>query len=227
MRFLRFAPVLLIVTACATAPAPQPAVQAAVQPAVAEEASFALRQGANQIATDRFRRTAQLLEGDLTAPNGARVAYMVQLRPDASVSHIEVRQFAPGAAADAAPAQQSSGTFRGDTVHLTQVQGGETQTAHRTTVPGVVPYLNPSPAFMEQIVRRARAMGGERVEVPIWIPTGGQNATATVAFTAPGAAVLSLGGVEVQLQVDPQGRVTGGSVPAQGLTIERTAAQPR
>lgn len=222
MKFLRLAPVLVMTAACATSPAPQPA------PAAPEEAIFTLRREANVIATERFRRTNDLLEAELTVPNGSRLSYTAQLRPDASVSQIEVRQFAPGAAPDAVPAQRSSAAFQGDSVMLSQTRGEATQTAQRAVVAGIVPYINPSPSLMEQIVRRARAMGGERVEVPVWLPSAsGQMATATVAFPAADSAQITMGDVQVRLRVGPQGRVLGGAIPAQGLTLERAAAEPR
>ena len=221
MKFLRLAPALLT-AACAAASAP-PSV-----PIPPEEASFSLRQGANVLASELFRRTDRLLEVDLTVLNAGRVSYTAELRPDASIARIDVRQYAPGAAPDAAPAQRSSGVFQGDTVALTQGEGAAMQTARRATAPGVIPYINPSPSLMEQIVRRAKAIGGDRVDVPIWVPGGGgQNATATVQTTAPDSVRLTVGTTEVLLQIDPRGRVLGGSVPAQGLTLERTAPVPR
>lgn len=222
MKLLRLAPLLIVTAACATASAPQPA------PAPPEEAVFTLRREANVIATERFRRTGAMLEAELTVPNGSRLAYTAQLRPDASVARIEVRQFAPGSAADAAPGQRSSAVFQGDSVALSQTQGEATQTARRAVVAGIVPYINPSPSLMEQVVRRARAMGGEQVSVPVWLPgSGGQVQTAAVALPSADSAQITLGGVEVRLRTDGQGRVLGGSIPAQGLTLERAAAAPR
>jgi hypothetical protein len=220
MRILWITPVLLAGAACAAVP-PQPAPAPAAAQAP-EEAVFTLQQGSAIQATEAFRRTADRLEVELAAQTGARVLYTAELRADASVARLEVRQFAPGAEAGAEPAQQATGTFRGDSVLLTRTQGGETETDRRATTPGVVAYINPSPSLMEQIVRRARAIGGARVEVPIWVTSGGgQNLSAAVEFTAPDAAVLTLGNTQVQLRVDGEGRVLGGSVVAQALTITR------
>jgi hypothetical protein len=85
-----------------------------------------------------------------------------------------------------------------------------------------VPFVNPSPSLMEQIVRRGRAIGGGTAEVPIFVGGGGPaNVTAIVTFSAPDSARLDLGGVEVLLRVDAAGAILGGSVPTQRLTIER------
>lgn len=227
MSLMRSMPALLLVVACATSPTPD--VAAPTAPAVPEEAVFTLRREANILVTERSRRTGDRLQAEMTLPNGARLFYEAHLRADGSVSEIEVRQFAAGASPDADPAQRSAAAFRGDSVFLSQAQGAETRTDQRALGPaartGIVPFINPSPSGMEQLVRRARAMGGERVEVPIWVPGGGgQMTTATVTFTAPDSAQVVLGDVQMLLRVDPQGRVLGGSVPAQGLTLERTAS---
>ena len=77
---------------------------------------------------------------------------------------------------------------------------------------------------MEQIVRRARVMGGEQVQVPVFVAgTGGQTEPTTVTFMPPDSATVMLGNTEVRLRVDEQGRLLGGRVPAQNLLIERQA----
>jgi len=224
MSFRLLAPALLLCAACAPAPAVQP------QPvhAAAEEVTFILRQGAAAVITERSRRVDDRLEAELTITGGPRVAFEARLLSDASVSRIAVRQFAAGTPAAGAPAMESTATFEGGTVRLTMTQGETTETLEREAVPGSVVFINPSPALMEQIVRRARAMGVERAEVPIWIAAeGGQNAVAVVEFTAADAARLTLGDTEIVIQTDARGRLLGGSVPAQALTIERrTPDQP-
>ena len=211
---------LLITAACATRPsggAPLP-----------EQGTFVLREGNTALATERFQRSAHALEAELTTEIGVRIAFAARLRPDASVSFIDVRQYAPGAPAGDPPMQHSSGTFEGDTVLLSLNRGEEaTQAARRATVPGVVPYINPSPSLMEQVVRRARALRGRRVDVPVWLPSrGGQNASATVEFTTPDSVRLDLAGTRILLRVDAHGRVLGGAIPAQGLTLERNGSTP-
>lgn len=213
--------VLLLAAACATptrGPAPAPTV---------ETGTFTLRSGPTPLASERFQRSPGALEVELTTPIGVRVSYAARLRDDASVSFIDVREYPPGAAAGEPPMQQSTGTFVGDSVLLSLNRGGETQVARRATTRGVVPYINPSPSLMEQVIRRARALRGPRVSVPVWLPTGGgQNATATVDFTTADSARLELGGVQLLLRVDAEGRVLGGAIPAQGLTLDRQQLAP-
>lgn len=219
MTLTRLAPALLL-AACTAAPG----ASTAPVPEAVDEAVFTLRQGADTAVVERFTRTPDRLDVEMAVDGGPRIVYDADLRPDASVARLAVRAYAPGAGPEAAPAQTMTALFEGDSV-LLAADAGETQ--RRGTVAGVVPYLNPSPSAMEQIVRRARAMGTGRVEVPVWMPgEGGQNETATVDLSTPGEAALTMGGVEVRLQVDEHGRVLGGTVPSQGLTLERAPATP-
>ena len=212
--------ILLATLACAAARTPGASI-------LPEAGTFVLRDAAATLATERFQRSAEALEVDLMTPIGVRVDYAARLRPDASVSFIDVRQYAPGAAAGDPPMQHSTGTFDGDSVLLSLDRGAGTQAARRPTARGVVPYINPSPSLMEQVVRRARALRGRRVDVPVWLPNGGgQNATATVEFTTPDSARLELAGTQLLLHVDARGRVLGGSIPSQGLILERRSTQP-
>ena len=222
MHTSRLLPLLFIVAACTAARA------TGVASSAAEEGSFVLRSGTVTLASERFQRSPGALAAELTTPIGVRVAYAARLRPDASVSFIDVREHAPGAPAGDPPMQHSTGTFEGDSALLSLNRGGDTQVARRATTRGVVPYIDPSPSLMEQIVRRARALGGRRADVPVWLPSGGgQNATATVEFTATDSVRLRMGGTEVLLHVDADGRVLGGSIPSQGLTLERQAEASR
>jgi hypothetical protein len=84
--------------------------------------------------------------------------------------------------------------------------------------------LNPSIGLVEQVVRRARVLGGQSADVSLLpLNRGSSVATAQVSFTAD-SAVISADGTEVRLQVDAAGRILGGSIPEQGLTITRAAA---
>jgi hypothetical protein len=96
------------------------------------------------------------------------------------------------------------------------------------TEQGAIPYIKPSTALMEQIVRRARALGGAEVRIPVFVVSGaGATVFARAEFTSPHAAWLTLGGTEVLLRLDEAGRITAGSIPAQNLTIERVALADR
>jgi hypothetical protein len=217
MKLLRLLPVFALAAACTPAAVEQPRPAPAV-----EEAVFTVRQGGTEILTERTRRTADRLDGGFALPNGARVEYQAHLRPDASVARLDLRQWEPGSAAGAQPALTSTGTFEGGTAQMSQTRGGQTETAQRDAPERLVVFINPSPALLEQVILRARAMGGERVEVPVWVPSGGgQSVSATVAFDGPEAATVTMGDTQLMARMDARGRLLSASVPAQGVTFER------
>ena len=183
--------------------------------------TFVLLRGADTVAVERFNRTEARLQAELRIPQQVRVAYTADLNPDASVSRFEVRAW-PATSTDTTPAQISTATFVADSVILEGTRGGQTTGDRRQIMAtGVVAYVNPSPSLLEQVVRRARRMGGELAQVPVFASAGGgQTVTASVHFAGDSAHV-SLAGVALTLRVDPQGAVLGGTVPSQNLLIQR------
>ena len=189
-------------------------------PAADGRATFEVRQGETVVFTERFTRTPTRLETEITAVNGNRAAVVAELAPDASVRRLEVRQ--PGAGG--ALATVATAEFAADSVTIRLTQGDSVRTVRQAAARGAVTYVNPSMALLEQAVRRARAIGGSPVQVPLWIPGGGggQERSATVTFEGQRARV-SLGPVELILDLDADNNVQGATVPSQGLTVTRVA----
>lgn len=218
---------LLFAAGCAAPAARIPAASEAAGVPAMQSGQFVLLQNAAPLATERFTRSADRLEAELVIPAQMRLTYTADLAADATVRRIEIQASAPDAPAEGAAAQRSSATFQGDSVFLEQTQGGAVETARRQVPPGTIPYINPSPSLMEQIVRRARQIGGERVEVPVFLGgEGAQTASVVVTFMGADSARVALGDVQVYLHVDASGTLLGGRVPAQNVTIERGAVQP-
>ena len=224
---------LVLVAACAAPAAeapsalPSPAAPVAAAAAAADQAQFTVSQEGAVVATERFTRSANRLESELVFPGQARLAYTATLAPDATIPRLELQAFAADAPAGAPAMQRAVATFRGDSVITESMQGDSTQTTRRAAPAGAIPYINPSPVLMEQIIRRARAIGGERVEVPIVVAgSGGQVATATVTFQGARGATLDVAGVEIIFALDDAGRVLSATVPSQNVSIERTAVTP-
>lgn len=188
--------------------------------AATEQGIFVLQQGGNPVLTERFTRTPAQLEAEFSAPGQGRVAYSLTLAPDATVSAMRGRAYT---AEDTVAAQSFTAEFQGDSVFSRTLEGDSTRTAAVATRPGAIPYINPSPSLMEQILRRARVLGGDSVQVPALVIGGGARTTlpATVVFTPPDSARISLGPAEVRVRTDAEGHLLGGVVPAQGVTIER------
>ena len=185
-----------------------------------ETGTFTLTQNGTVIATERFTRSATLLETRLEVVNQATLQTRGTLRPDGTVSRLAVRVFGPGGVTGE-PVQTSAVNFAGELATFEQPIG-EPAGEPKEVDEGVVPYVNPSPAFMEQILRRARLVGGDTVAIPVWTPGpgGGQVIGAVIAFDGDGGT-LSMGGVAVEITTDGVGRLLSARVPAQSLVVER------
>ena len=227
------APLLLsiLVAACAS-PGTPAATSAAPAPAApaAERAGFVLVRENDTVAVERFSYASDRMDGELRlrAPQGeARMLYDVRLSPGVQATSMNLSVFPPGDTA-ATPAQRATVTFGADSARLAITRRGvdSTQRMATTNAAGAVPYINPSPAFMELIVRRALAIGGANPTVTVYAL--GAPEPISVPVTTIDSANVRLGfpGVEILLTHDRTGRVTGGAVPAQLLTIVRTSGAP-
>ncbi|HUF05908.1 MAG TPA: hypothetical protein VMP86_00815 [Candidatus Binatia bacterium] len=186
----------------------------------ADHGTFTLIQDGRAIATESFERSGDRLETELAVVDQATLVTRADLNPDATIARLEVEVFGPGGAAGE-PIQSSAVTFADGRASFEEPLGTATP-GDREVDAGAVPYLNPSPASLEQILRRARAIGGDRVTVPIWVPgpDGGNVATAAVEF-GPGTATIAFGAARVETTTDAVGRLLSARVPSQNLVIER------
>ena len=196
-------------------------ILATAAPAAAQESgTFVLTQNENEVATEEFTRTGDQLETQLSIAGQGIIATTATLGDEATVSRVELRVLPPGEP-DAEPLQSTAAEFGSDSVHVEQPIGSAAAAAAATA--GTVPYLNPSPSYMEQILRRARALGGSEVTVQIWVPSQGpgQVVPAQIAFADDGTATLNLGAATIEVETDEDGRLLSAPVPAQGIAIER------
>ena len=74
-------------------------------------------------------------------------------------------------------------------------------------------------------MRRAHSLGGT-AEVPFFNLSGtdrqsGQTVRGKVTSVGNDSVTVAIGSVEFRLRVDPDGRLVGGGIPAQNLSIER------
>ncbi len=195
-------------------------------PARAVASQFVLRMGADTVTVERCTRTPDRLEGTLLfRAAGVRFEYGLTLGAGATVSSARTSVTRANAPEGSAPEQVAEIAFIGDSAFANLVPGGM---QHFGTTPGVVPYLNPSMAMIEQAVRRARALGGDTVSVKLFALAGGRTFPCRVSRRGADSVVVDLGGVEMRLAVNAAGELTGGTIPVQHLEILRseTAAGP-
>lgn len=211
-----------------TAAPPETAAPAAAQrvavPATPASGRFLLVQGTNPLGTEEFVRTAGGFEATLT-PAGPQpgLSYQARVTPQALIDSLTVELDAPSGPQRIVLTLEASGDSA--LVRSTRFEGDSARERTMGTRAGAVFYVNPSPSMMEQIVRRARVVGGDSVTVPIFMPVGeGRTAMVAVTFPTADSAVTTVGGVSVRMHVDAEGRLLGATVPSQQLSIEREDA---
>ncbi|HZE74402.1 MAG TPA: hypothetical protein VE091_03770 [Gemmatimonadales bacterium] len=191
---------------------------------------FVIRRGADTVATEELDRTDTELHGTL-AIRGVKgsESYRAVVAPDATIALIEVtvREGADTGGVKAHVAQTTRIIFRNDSVAVDDVTGHGLDTRILPTQQGAVPYLNLSFGLLEQAIRRAAVLGKDSARVAFFNLSGsrsqggGATVVGTVTRVAADSVTLDLGSVEFRLQIDPQGRLISGGIPAQRLSIER------
>jgi hypothetical protein len=101
---------------------------------------------------------------------------------------------------------------------------GDAAPAKIPSISGAVVVVNPAVGFIEQIVLRARAIGGDPASVMVFVVGGPQPLAGTVRRLGADSVRVQYAGASMDLAVSPTGRVLGGIVPAQGVRIVRGPA---
>jgi len=183
-----------------------------------------LTRGVDTISVERLHRTPTRLEAELVDRiQKVRWSYAVTLQDGRAVRMENAIRRADGDPSGPA-LQEATLRFVGDSV-LIEIRdpGGSTRTQRLGSGPGATPFLNPSFALMELVLARLPAAAPDTLSVPVFMVAGGQTLMARVYHLAPDSVAIALG-AESRLWVAPDGRILGGAVPAQGLTITRAPA---
>jgi predicted esterase len=176
--------------------------------------------GNDTILAERVTRTAAGFSGEFVdRTRGARVTYSATVDARTKlITELSTRVFR--SAIDTV-GERASFSLGGDSVIARM---GNAAPAHVPAAPGTLPLINPSVAFIEQVMMRARAMAGEGAQIPILIVGAPQPLSAIVHFVGADSATLQYAGVTMQLAISSEGNVLGGGVPAQQLRIVRSTS---
>lgn len=188
------------------------------QPALAQ--TYYLVAGRDTIMAERITRTATGFSGEMADRlRGSRVTYTATVDQRTKlITELTTRVFRT--AVDTV-GDRASFVLGGDSV---VARMGNAAPAHIPSAPGTIPMLNPSVAFVEQVMMRARAMAGDGAQIPILIVGAPQPLSAVVRWVGTDSATLQYAGVTMQLAIASDGRLLGGGVPAQNIAIVRSAA---
>lgn len=161
----------------------------------------------NDTTLESFGRTDREVTGVLISGPGDSLRFRIRAAKDDLVTGVDITLH---------PA-----TSRDQTLHSTRVGMPK----------GTLPLLGTSVAFLEQLLRRARAVGGDSVTIPV-MQVGAQASLDVFTVIQNGADSVVLVGADgnqamgLHLAVDGQGRILGGVIPASGSRIQsRDAAQ--
>jgi hypothetical protein len=193
----------------------------------AGDAGFVLLRGTDTLAVERYSLRESVLEGQIVyAENGERLRYRVVLGEDGRIERMELQAYEDGAAQ---PVQTAVAEIRGDSLIAEVRQGGEVSEERVGLPRGTFVHLAPSIATLEHLLRRAREMEEERVEMPVFLAgrgsEGEMEAVERVSITWIGAdSVHAIVDRENQFMgaVDADGSIRHGMNPAQGVRVERT-----
>ena len=192
---------------------------------IADSGTFVVRHSGDTVATETFSRKATSIQGTLNLNNYKHTfhRYTAIVAPDASVPmiDIQVREDADSGRVKARLLQRARVIFREDSAAVDAVIGQAISTQVLGTQVGAIPYLNMSFALLEQAVRRSRAQGAASTQVPFFNMAGGQTVSGTLTPVGKDSLALAIGDVEFRLRVDPEGRVLGGTIPAQDVFVDR------
>jgi len=188
----------------------------------AQTYTFRLLVGDDTIASDVVHRTPVNLEIDLVALNaGMRTMVTMTLAGDERVTSATQRNY-PLGATDTVAVYSLVMEFAGDSVRGELTRPGRgTQTTVLPTRSGAALHLDASSATVEQVLRRARAMGGETVTVPVLDLSTARTAPAVVRWAAADSAVVTYSDLEVHATVGEDGALLEYTVPSLGARAIR------
>lgn len=196
---------------------------AAVAAQASDASSFYLTRGNDTILVERMSRTTTELRGEFVdRVRGGTMRYVAELAPDASITKLSMHYYR---SAQDTVGDTASFTVQGDTI---AVRAGKAPPVLIPAAVGVLPIVNPSVAFLEQVILRAKAMGGSGVDtVPVYVAGAPRTMQGSVRFTAPDSVLLIYANVSMRLHVTADGHILGGITPSQGIVIARGPAVER
>jgi dienelactone hydrolase len=184
-----------------------------------ERSAFLILKGNDTLAVERVTRRSSNVEGDIAVAGQARVTYAASLSDSLQVTDFTFRAYGAGAPADAAPLQTGSLQIGSDSVLIiVNRQGQETRLA-RPAHGHPLPLVNNDFEMVNVAIARAHLMKSTKFTQPMFALSGGVALDATVEFIGSDSVLFTVAGQPTRFAIDAAGRITGGWMPNQGLTI--------
>ncbi len=185
---------------------------------------FLVLVGRDTLAAERYTRTPGHLRGTIVHGDHTRIEYDATVADDEAIVRLEMRLWPPGAALDSKPAQQSVAELGGparDSLPRTS-RGRGPERVWRQVVPGgTQPYLVPSLALAQQLLRHARVLGGDSAAFEVVVLNGSTTLPVSVRWLRGDTALIAVGGRHVRVGLDAEGRIEDGADSAAGVSVRR------
>jgi hypothetical protein len=191
-----------------------------------DESGFALLRNGDTLAIERYTRSGNSLSGEIfDIEDNSRLTYTALVGADERITRIELAYFAER---ETAPQQRAVAEFRGDTLIAQSYEGDEAAETDRLVTPdGTMIHLGPSPALLEQLLRRARALGGDTASIPVLLVGRDEERhevieRVTVRRMGRDSVHVVLDAQnQARVAVDGEGRIQGGSSAGDGVRVVR------
>jgi len=183
-----------------------------------EHGAFVVTHDGKALYREQFARSAHRLECDIAASGGNdRVLQAIDLNDDASVrtSTIHVLGGAGRTESMSFVMQGTQAVVR--VVGMNGVPVDKVIEVPQGTIPNPVPE---SLAILEQVIRRAKAIGGPSVRVPV-LPGTLRAQWVFVETTGPDTVKVRSASATIEARIDAEGRLLSASEPNQKIAIQR------
>ncbi|MGH7625446.1 MAG: alpha/beta hydrolase family protein [Gemmatimonadaceae bacterium] len=188
----------------------------------AEPYTFRMIVGGDTLSSEVVQRSATRVDVDMIDKStGAHWQYNLAVKPDGQVSAMNNAYYRL-AQHDSVPYQSAALAFGGDSVTVT-ISGNVSHVEKIASRPDAMPYINPSFAMVEQLLRRARVLGGSTDTLHIFSVVGGTTVPVIVERVGADSAVVRIGESEMRVAEGPDGALLGAVIPAQHVRVIREA----
>ncbi len=183
--------------------------------------AFVVMVRGDTLGVERFVKTSGRLVGELTLRGQPRLVYDIVLDGPGHTRYMSLNVHAPGSSPQTPPVQRILLRPAGDSVAVDVAAGGAPPRTQRLAMsPDAVLVIGNAFATLELAVERARSLGGDSAQVPVFIATGGQQVMTSIRLVSADSAVMEIGGVLIHFR-SRNGRVIGVAVPAQSVVATR------
>ncbi|MDX2261441.1 MAG: alpha/beta fold hydrolase [Gemmatimonadales bacterium] len=185
----------------------------------ARSAALVFLRGNDTIVVERILRSDTNVVAHVIGRGAPRMTLISSLAPGHLIGMMRFFAYGAGSPADAQPLQSGELRFDGDTARLVIRQGANARPLAIATKAGAMPVVNNDFVLVEQGVRRARFLGLQRLQVPLFALAGGVTLDGVLDLFAPDSARFTVAGNQSVVSIDAAGNVTGGYLPGQNIRI--------